>query len=63
MKILFVESQPIDPTANELEYEPVKTSYGQIVPARGIEVTNDGVVLTAHRTQSGDRLPDKRNCR
>ncbi len=44
--------------------QPIETSYGKIQPARGIKVTKDGgIVLTAYRTNnSGDRIPETRNC-
>ena len=44
---------------------PIETSRGKIQPARGIEVTPEGVIrLTAYRTNNaGDRLPEiKQNC-
>ena len=44
---------------------PIETSQGKIQPARGIEVTPEGVIrLTAYRTDNaGDRLPEiKQNC-
>ena len=45
--------------------QPIETSKGKIQPARGIEVTPEGVIrLTAYRTDNaGDRLPEiKQNC-
>lgn len=45
--------------------QPLKTSQGEIKPARGIKVTESGrVILTAYRTNnSGNRLPEiKLNC-
>ena len=38
--------------------EALETSQGKIQPARGIRVTQEGIVLTAYRTNNqGDRLP------
>ncbi|MEL6439553.1 MAG: filamentous hemagglutinin N-terminal domain-containing protein [Cyanobacteria bacterium J06621_8] len=44
--------------------QPIKTSQGEIQPARGIEVTESGkIILTAYRTNnSGDRIIETRNC-
>jgi hypothetical protein len=45
--------------------QPIKTSQGQIQPARGIIVTKLGkIILTAYRTNSaGERIPQgKINC-
>ena len=43
---------------------PIETSKGKIQLARGIEVTESGIIrLTAHRTNNaGDRLTETRNC-
>ena len=43
---------------------PVETAQGKIQPARGVEVTESGeVILTSYQTNnSGDRLPNIRNC-
>ncbi|MEM8718019.1 MAG: filamentous hemagglutinin N-terminal domain-containing protein [Cyanobacteria bacterium P01_G01_bin.39] len=44
--------------------EAMETSSGKIQPARGIKVTQSGIILTAYRTNdAGDRLPEiKFNC-
>ena len=44
--------------------QPLKTSRGNIQPARGIQVTKEGIMLTAYRTNNkGDRLRDlNTNC-
>ena len=44
--------------------EPIETGIGKIQLARGIEVTDEGVKLTAYRTNdAGERLPEiKANC-
>ncbi|MCC0178031.1 filamentous hemagglutinin N-terminal domain-containing protein [Waterburya agarophytonicola K14] len=43
---------------------PIETAQGKIQPARGVKVTESGeVILTAYRTNnSGERIPEKRNC-
>ena len=43
---------------------PMDTAQGKIQPARGIKVTESGeVILTAYLTNnSGDRIPETRNC-
>ena len=44
--------------------QPIKTSKGEIQPARGIKKTKNGIILTAYPTNNqGDRLPEiKPNC-
>ena len=44
--------------------QPIKTSKGEIQPARGIKKTKNGIILTAYPTDNqGDRLPEiKPNC-
>ena len=44
--------------------QPIETSKGFIQPARGIKKTEEGIILTAYRTDNqGDRLPEiKPNC-
>lgn len=46
------------------QYQPISTSYGDIMPARGAVKTEDGqVILTAYRTNNSDRLTNSRiNC-
>ena len=39
--------------------EALETSQGKIQPARGVRVTDKGIMLTAYRTNNkGDRLPE-----
>ena len=48
----LAKSQPVSPPT-------LKTARGTIQPARGIAVTESGVILTAYRTNNaGDRLPE-----
>ena len=53
-----------DPIASNLP-QPLKTSRGNIQPARGIEVTETGVILTAYQTNNkGTRFPNiDTNCK
>ena len=50
-------------TLGSIEPQPVETSKGKIQLARGIEVTESGVRLTAYRTNNaGERIPERHNC-
>ena len=56
----IVESDGLDP-ATDLP-EPLKTSQGDIQPARGIKVTEEGISLVAYRTDNnGDRIVETKS--
>jgi hypothetical protein len=52
--------------ASQLDIKPIKTSHGDIYPARGVIITEDGqTILTAYPTDNvPTRTPTpKKNCR
>ena len=56
----IIESDGLDP-ATDLP-EPIKTSQGDIQPARGIKVTEEGISLVAYRTDSkGNRIVEAKS--
>ncbi|MEL6930100.1 MAG: hypothetical protein AAFO95_15875 [Cyanobacteria bacterium J06600_6] len=60
----YIDSQNTSSTTPAIP-EAIATSQGKIQPARGVEITDAGVRLTAHRTGNfANRIPAiKSNCR
>ena len=64
---IIVNGQDVTTETNQAQYQeikPIPTSKGDIIPAQGVVVTEDGrVILTAYRTDSNSRVPQgSANC-